>query len=935
MGRRLPRPLGEGWGEGSSISPTVGPSPQPSPKGRGSASSDEAPGTNIGALQDMATDADAVLSEYCWAALEEKYPEGSSGRVDAVGRLREELGLIERHGLSGFFLVYRDLLQMAREVANDVRGGSNTARGKSNLPCGRGRGSSVSSIVCYLIGLSQVDPVKNNLFLGRFLNDAMHSVPDIDLDFARDIREQLILRVYEHYGKDHAALVCSFATYHIRSAVRDLGKVLGLPAPTLDKLAKLSEWGSAATVEQEMERLPDLKDLVHVPIWRHLIELARQIAGFPRHMSQHVGGMIISSRPIIELVPVQPAAMEGRYICQWDKDSCDDARFIKVDFLALGMLSLVEECLELIWQHTGRVEDLTRIDYDDPKIYDQICAGDTVGLFQIESRAQIQMLPRTQPRNLDDLAIEVAIVRPGPIVGGAVNPYVRQRERQRQGATDYEVDHPSLKEVLRDTLGVVLFQDQVMQVAEELAGFSSGQADGLRRAMSRRRSAEAMQAFREEFLNGAIQRDVDEATATKVFDKLVGFSEFGFPKSHAAAFAILAFQSAWLRYHYPAEYLCALFNNQPMGFYAPHVLVGDGRRHGVHVLPVDINRSGVKCTVTYQVSSDESWVMSKDDRTHDSSLMTHHSTLSAVRLGLDRVRSLNSEMSALIVAERERNGPFRDLEDFVHRTAAYDIKRPAMENLILLGAFPSFQLNRRELLWQYGLLEQSRREKKPQPSRKSSLAPWERAGVRASRKKQSSFSHPNPLPGGEEASPGTPRNLPLGFGTEQDMIERPEMTAWERMVADYHTLGLSPSLHPLGLMRARLPSDIVSAEELEALPDGWPVRVAGLVVCRQRPGTAQGFTFLLVEDETGMANAIIRPPLYERKRPIIRGETMVIVRGRLQCRDGNINILVDDIEALREGDLPTLESRDRPGNDPREEAAKARLPAIPPAKSFR
>ena len=500
-------------------------------------------------------------------------------------------------GCPEFFLVYRDLLQMAREVANEVRGGSNTARGKSNLPCGRGRGSSVSSIVCYLIGLSQVDPVKNNLFLGRFLNDAMHSVPDIDLDFARDIREQLILRVYEHYGKDHAALVCSFATYHIRSAVRDLGKVLGLPSPTLDKLAKLSEWGSAATVEQEMERLPDLKDLVHVPIWRHLIELARQIAGFPRHMSQHVGGMIISSRPIIELVPVQPAAMEGRYICQWDKDSCDDARFIKVDFLALGMLSLVEECLELIWQHTGRVEDLTRINYDDPKIYDQICAGDTVGLFQIESRAQIQMLPRTQPRNLDDLAIEVAIVRPGPIVGGAVNPYVRQRERQRQGATDYEVDHPYLKEVLRDTLGVVLFQDQVMQVAEVLAGFSSGQADGLRRAMSRRRSAEAMQAFREEFLNGAMQRDVDEATATRVFDKLVGFSEFGFPKSHAAAFAILAFQSAWLRYHYPAEYLCALFNNQPMGFYAPHVLVGDGRRHGVHVLPVDINRSGVKCTV--------------------------------------------------------------------------------------------------------------------------------------------------------------------------------------------------------------------------------------------------------------------------------------------------------------------------------------------------
>jgi error-prone DNA polymerase len=838
-------------------------------------------------------DADVVLNEFCREALDWRYPEGSPDRAEAVNRLREELRLIQHHGLAGFFLVYRDLLQMAREVANEVRG-AGTARGASGLPPGRGRGSSVSSIVCYLIGLSHVDPVTNNLFLGRFLNEEMHSVPDIDLDFARDIREQLILRVYEHYGKDHAALVCSFATYHIRSAVRDLGKVLGLPAPMLDKLAKLSEWGSAATVEQEMERLPEFKDLVHVPIWRHLIELAGQIASFPRHMSQHVGGMIISSRPIIELVPVQPAAMEGRYICQWDKDSCDDARFIKVDFLALGMLSLVEECLELIWQHHGKVEDLSRIDHNDPEIYDQICAGDTVGLFQIESRAQIQMLPRTQPRNLDDLAIEVAIVRPGPIVGGAVNPYVRQRERQRKGATDYEVDHPYLKEVLRDTLGVVLFQDQVMQVAKELAGFTDGQADGLRRAMSRRRSAEAMQGFREEFLNGAAMRGVDEATATKVFDKLVGFSEFGFPKSHAAAFAVLAFQSAWLRFHYPAEYLCALFNNQPMGFYAPHVLVGDGRRHGVQVLPVDINRSGVKCTVEYQVMSDESWVMSDSDGSaHDSSLITHHSSLAAVRLGLDRVRSLNEEVSAAIVAERERHGPFRDLEDFIGRIAECGLKRPAMENLILLGAFPSFELNRRELLWQYGLLEQTRREKRPS------------------------------------------RNLPLGFGTEQDMIERPEMSAWERMVTDYHTLGLSPSLHPLGLMRARLPVDIVSAEGLESLPDGVNVRVAGLVVCRQRPGTAQGFTFLLIEDETGMANAIIRPPLYERKRPIVRGETMVIVRGKLQSRDGNINILVDDIEPLREPTLPTLESRERAGNDPREEAAREPVPAIPPARSFR
>src|SRR5215211_5467130 len=438
--------------------------------------------------------ADATLAEVCGAAFATRYPRGSALHDQAAARLTEELRVIRALGLSGFFLLHRDLLELAREVAVEVRG-PDTVR--SLLPPGRGRGSSVSSIVCYLTGLSHVDPVKNDLFLGRFLNEEMHSVPDIDLDFARDIREQLILRVYEHYGKDHAALVCSFATYHIRSAVRDLGKVLGLPAPMLDKLAKLSEWGSAATVEQEMERLPEFKDLVHVPIWRHLIELAGQIASFPRHMSQHVGGMIISSRPIIELVPVQPAAMEGRYICQWDKDSCDDARFIKVDFLALGMLSLVEECLEHVWQNRGLKLDLSKIAYDDGAVYDQICRGDTVGMFQIESRAQIQMLTRTQPRTLDELAVQVAIVRPGPIVGGAVNPYVRRRELLREQANYMpRADHPILDDLLRDTLGIVLYQDQVLEVAIEMGGFSPGQADQFRRSMSRKRSREAMERFR-------------------------------------------------------------------------------------------------------------------------------------------------------------------------------------------------------------------------------------------------------------------------------------------------------------------------------------------------------------------------------------------------------------------------------------------------------
>ncbi|MBI2755170.1 MAG: DNA polymerase III subunit alpha [Chloroflexi bacterium] len=597
--------------------------------------------------------ADDVLADFCRAKFAERYPEGSEPalRAKAAAQLEVELALVARLHLSGFFLIYRDLQEMATTVARDVRG-AGTVRGGSGLPPGRGRGSSVSSIICYLIGLSHVDPVKNRLFFRRFLNEDLQSVPDIDIDFARDIREELILRVYERYGHEHAALVCNFATYHLRSAVRDLGKVLGLPPAAIDKLARLSEGHGADTVARELGRIDSFQGQADGPLWQHLIDLARQIDGFPRHVGQHVGGMIISSRPLIEMVPVQPASMEGRFICQWDKDSCDDARFIKIDFLALGMLSLVEECLELAWQARGEKVRLEEISYDDPAVYDQICAGDTVGLFQIESRAQIQMLTRSQPRNLDDLAVQVAIVRPGPIVGGAVNPYVRRRELQRalaaQGKTYVpRADHPMLDKLLADTLGVVLYQDQVLEVAIEMGQFTPGQADQFRRSMSRRRSREAMERFKEDFIRGATAprggqtankhvstpqagvrgadgtkhegpsaaptstarpapgdprpdhgpayegaparsdasgskettpvRPVTRAEAEAIFLKLCGFSEFGFPKSHAYAFAVLAYQSAWLRHYYTAEFYAALLNNQPMGFYAPHVLVGRGR----------------------------------------------------------------------------------------------------------------------------------------------------------------------------------------------------------------------------------------------------------------------------------------------------------------------------------------------------------------------
>ncbi|MBV9358033.1 MAG: DNA polymerase III subunit alpha, partial [Chloroflexi bacterium] len=855
--------------------------------------------------------ADDVLATHCWRKFDVRYQDESDPELIARARqqLHDELQLVKKHHLAGFFLIYRDLQGLATRVAREVRG-ANTVRGGSGLPPGRGRGSSVSSIICYLIGLSHVDPVRNRLFFRRFLNEDLQAVPDIDLDFARDIREQLILAVYSFYGHDHAALVCSFATYHLRSAVRDLGKVLGLPPAAIDKLAKLSEGGRASSVRAELDYMPELKGQAAGPVWGMLIDLAAQIDGFPRHVGQHVGGMIISSRPVIELVPVQPAAMDGRFICQWDKDSCDDARFIKIDFLALGMLSLVEECLEQIWQTRQRKVDLGSIPYDDPAVYDAICRGDTVGMFQIESRAQIQMLTRTQPRTLDDLAVQVAIVRPGPIVGGAVNPYVRRRELQRQDPTyRAHADHPMLDDLLADTLGIVLYQDQVLEVAMTMGGFSPGQADQFRRSMSRRRSREAMERFRERFLLGAQQNGVRLKEATNMFDKLCGFSEFGFPKSHAYAFAVLAYQSAWLRHHFAPEFYAALLNNQPMGFYAPHVLVGDARRHGLQVLRVSINRSGVGCTPG---------VPPPEARTE---------TRGYLLLGLTTVRGIGKDLAEAMVAEREAHGPFRTLADLLRRTG---LPRASAENLIAVGALAEFGLGRRELLWQLGLLlpqgqgtglgARGSGARRPlvlpqatPPSTKRHLLAAPRA--------------PSPVPASEASRRWKKRQLALELPTEADMVSLADMTDWERMVADYGLLGLSPSYHPLSLLRASLPEDVLTAAQVRATPDGALVRTAGLVVCRQRPGTAKGFVFLLIEDETGLTNVVVRPDLYEAKRSLIRGEPYVCIEGRVQLHSGSLNLLALDATSLTAtARLPRAEVRHMyPGNphDPREAAGAA------------
>ena len=761
---------------------------------------------------------DSYLRTLCYREVEARY-----GRITPAvrDRLEEELRLVKQHGLAGFFLIHREILQLAYQVAEEVRGRPALA------PPGRGRGSSVGSLICYLIGLSHIDPIENGLFLGRFLNEEMASVPDIDLDFPRDIREKLILRVYEHFGREHVGLVATFPTYRIRSAVREVGKALGLPPAELDRLAKISEgfYGSAKAIREEMGRLDRYRDRLDAPLWRHFADMVGEIARFPRHISQHVGGMVISSKPLVELVPLEQSAMDGRVLTQWDKDSVDDARMIKIDFLALGMLSAVDECLEFIEEQRGRRVDLSRIDFKDERVYDAICQADTMGVFQIESRAQMQTLPRVRPRSLEDLTVEVAIIRPGPIAGGAVNPYIRRR----MGKELVTYDHPSLKPVLSETLGVILFQEQVLQVAMALAGFTAGQAESLRRAMSRKRSKEAIAKLKEQFIEGCLRNGVSREVAETVFRRIAGFAEFGFPKAHAAAFGLLAYQTAWLRTYYPAEFLCALFNAQPMGFYGPHVLVNDGRRHGVEVLPPDINLGGANCTVQGD----------------------------AVRVGLRYVAGLSEATARELEEQREASGPFHSLFDFLERTR---LKREPIENLIVCSAFDGFGLERRELLWQLGLIYRS------------------------------------------DGRNAVDRQLALPLPTEQDMVALPPMSNWDHMAADYAVLGLSPNRHPMAFLRPQLHEGIVPSQMLDSLPDGAPLEVAGLVVCRQRPGTAKGFVFLVLEDEFGLVNVVVKPDLYERARALVRTEPFVIVRGELQRRDGTVNVLAESFRALETAD---------------------------------
>jgi len=804
--------------------------------------------------------AGARLAELCQARLHERYGPGAPAsarraHAEAAGRLEQELRVIDHLHLAGFFLLHHDMLELAREVALEVRGRDSP---RALLAPGRGRGSSVSSLVCYLTGLSHIDPVANKLALGRFLHEELQGLPDIDLDFPREVRERLIPRVHERYGRDRAALVAAFPTFRVRGAVRELGKALGLPAGEIERVARGAEpWGPDA-VRSVAGLAPAAAGS---PRWRWLVRLVEQAQGLPRHLSQHSGGMVIATRPLIDCCPVVPAAMEGRQMVQWDKDSCADAGFLKIDLLGLGMLSAVERCVDEIARVRGERVDLSRIPFDDRDTFRAIRAADTVGVFQIESRAQMQSLLRTRPRSLDDLTIQVAIVRPGPIQGGAVNPYVQRRQRLREDP-GYEIpyEHPALEPVLADTLGTIIFQDQVMEVAEAFAGFGSREAAALRRAMSRKRSHELLRAQRERFIEGAARHvGADEATAERVWRMIEGFAGFGFPKAHGAAFGLLAYQSTWLRVHYGPEFLCALLNEQPMGFYAPDSLVHEAESRSsepIAVHGVDVNASHVRCTV-------------QDG---------------AVRLGLGYVKGAPQRELAALVTERERHGPYVSLGDLAARSGA---ARGTLERLAWAGACD-------------GLVSASTSAGTAAPAVRAGVAgaatpaAASAAGRRTALWQLGVATPAASCPEGEtSAGVGADGEVDTQLALPLELPPAPDLRRlgrWQRLLADYATSGVTVGQHALAILRGRLTACaprwgtpmLATSAQLARLPNGSQVAVAGLVIARQRPGTAGGTMFLLFEDEFGTANLIVPKAVYERHRALARSEPLLLARGRLE-----------------------------------------------------
>ncbi|AEG44176.1 error-prone DNA polymerase [Isoptericola variabilis] len=770
----------------------------------------------------------------------ERYGPRESERVPGAWKqIEHELRVIEKLGFPGYFLVVYDLVEFCR-----VNG----------ILC-QGRGSAANSAVCYALGITAVDAVKHGLLFERFLAPERDGPPDIDVDIESVRREEVIQHVYATFGRTHAAQVANVISYRPRSAVRDAARALGYDVGQQDAWSKsIERWGSLRGPDPA-GRADDAHDVVPArapasaaeegEIPDQVLDLAERMLRLPRHLGIHSGGMVMCDRPVIEVCPVEWARMEGRTVLQWDKDDCADAGLVKFDLLGLGMLTAIRYAFEAIQEHTGERLELHGLPDDDPAVYELLCAADTVGVFQVESRAQMATLPRLQPKNFYDIVIEVALIRPGPIQGGSVHPYI-DRARGRAPVTYL---HPLLEPSLRRTLGVPLFQEQLMQMAIDVAGFSPAESDQLRRAMGSKRSHERMEALRGRLTEGMTERGVPPEVQDEIYDKLKAFADFGFPESHAYSFAFLVYASSWLKVHHPAPFYAGLLAAQPMGFYSPQSLAADARRHGVTVLRPDVGASRALAGVE-RLPDGATPVRPEVSVSVDPAFGPEPDLTLAVRLGLSGVRGLGKDLAEAMVAEREAHGQFRDLRDLVRRV---DLSTAQLEALATAGALESLGVTRREGLWAAGALGQE---------------------------------GPDTLEG-------------VSVGVAAPVL--PGMTGLEVDVADAWATGITPdSSSPLEHLRDGLErAGVLTVAQVGATEPGRRVAVGGVVTHRQRPGTAGGVTFLSLEDETGLLNVICTPGLWRRFRTVARGAPAMVVRGQVERADGAVNLLAEHLAPLR------------------------------------
>ena len=744
--------------------------------------------------------------------MQRRWPDGVPAKVRTL--VEHELQLIADLEYESYFLTVQDIVAFARS---------------QKILC-QGRGSAANSAVCFCLGITEVDPDRMQVLVERFISKERNEPPDIDVDFEHERREEVIQYIYAKYGRERAALAATVITYRPRSALRDVGKVLGLSDLQISRLSRSMQWWDGRKVDDS--RILEAGLDPGSPIIKRLLYLVREIIGFPRHLSQHVGGFVISNAPLYELVPIENATMPDRTVIQWEKNDLEDLGLLKVDVLGLGMLTAIRRSFDLIREFDGRSYTLASVPAEDPRVYDMICDGDTMGVFQIESRAQMAMLPRLKPRCYYDLVIEVAIIRPGPIQGDMVHPYLRRRNGEEA------VDYPSeaVKGVLQRTLGVPIFQEQVMQLAVVAAGFSPGEADQLRRAMAAWKRRGGLGPFEDKLITGMRERGYDESFARQIFRQIEGFGEYGFPESHSASFALLVYVSCWLKCHTPAAFTCALLNSQPMGFYSASQLVQDVRRHGVEVNAVDINHSNWDCSLEHGEDG-----------------------AAVLRLGLRMVKGLSEEAGRRIVAGRE-HGEYRQVQSLLERAG---LDRRELNVLATSGALRVFAGDRHRARW----------------------------AVAGSEK-------PLPLFQSMQRFEATP------------MLKRP--TEGQNIVADYQSTGLTLERHPMCLLRRHLDRyNYVTAAALPQRQNGQAINVAGLVITKQRPGTASGVTFVTLEDETGQINAILWKKIAEEYRAALLNARLLGITGELQIEGKVIHViakrLFDHTEML--GGL-SVQSRD-------------------------